>query len=173
MANGAGFRSNPLMRLTLTAALVFIVFLWVTNVALYFTKMSMDPKSVSAYYLGDEESYRPPRTAGSMLEVTHGHMAAMALVLLLVTHLYIFVPGRHGAKVAAIVTTFAAALLDEGSGWLVRFVSPAFAPQKVAGFVIFQGSLAWLVARLGWFLWTARRIREDAPAMAEPPGEDP
>jgi hypothetical protein len=144
------------MRLTLLGALVFILILWVTNFAIYFGKMSLDPADVAAYYRGDEAAYRPPRTAGSMLEVTHMHMAAMALVLLLVTHLFIFVPARRRIKASVIVVTFAGALLDEGAGWLVRFAAPEFAILKPVGFLALQMSLAFLIGSLAWFLLTAR-----------------
>lgn len=151
MING-GLRYNPLMRLTLLGSLVFLAILWITNLTIYFQKMSLNPSSVAAYYLGDEASYRPARTVGSMLEVTHMHMAGMALVLLLVTHLFIFVPVRRSLKVAAIIAAFAGALLDEGAGWLVRFVSPSLALVKPAGFLILQASLATLIAGLAWYL---------------------
>jgi len=53
-----------------------------------------------------------------------------------------------------ITLPFAAALLDEGSGWLVRFVDPIFAWTKVLGFVSLQASLAALV---GLSLWAVFR----------------
>jgi hypothetical protein len=43
------------------------------------------------------------------------------------------------------VVPFCAALLDEGGGWLVRFVHPLFAYVKIAGFVILEVSLAMLI----------------------------
>jgi hypothetical protein len=57
-------------------------------------------------------------------------------------------------KAWLIALPFAAALLDEGSGWAVRFVHPAFAWAKVAGFVSLQASLAALV---GTSLWAVFR----------------
>jgi hypothetical protein len=163
MANG-GFRYNPLMRLTLLGSLVFLAILWLTSFAIYFQKMSLNPTTVVDYYLGDEAAYRPARTVGSMLEVTHMHMAGMALVLLLVTHLFIFVPIRRSLKVAAIFAAFSGALLDEGAGWLVRFVSPSLAVLKPVGFLVLQGSLAALVAGLTWYLLSA--------VGKTPPGSD-
>ena len=41
--------------------------------------------------------------------------------------------------------SFAAGLTDEGAGWLVRFVHPAFAYLKIAGFVVLQVMLAVLI----------------------------
>jgi hypothetical protein len=58
-----------------------------------------------------------------------------------------------------IALPFAAALLDEGSGWLVRFVDPVFAWTKVLGFVSLQASLAALV---GLSLWAVFRRPGDS-----------
>jgi hypothetical protein len=65
-----GFQNNPHMRLTLGLALVLLAFFWVTNAALYFAHMNLDPASVVAYYRGDEARFMSPRSAESMLEVT-------------------------------------------------------------------------------------------------------
>jgi thiamine biosynthesis lipoprotein len=152
------FQGHPLMRLTLGLTLFFLLAFWVTNFALYFSKMDLRPASVVSYYNGSEEEFRPARTFGSMVEVTHAHLAMMAVVLLLLTHLVIFAPLRKGAKQALIIGTFLAALLDEAGGWLVRFVGPDLATVKIAGFVSLQGLLAFLMGSLAWSLiWPAPR----------------
>lgn len=147
------FQHHPLMRLTLSLTLLFLLGFWITNLALYLSKIGLSPGSVVAYYNGSEEGFLPPRTLGSMLEVTHAHLAMMALVLLLLTHLAIFSPFRNGAKQLFIWGTFGAALADEAGGWLVRFVSPALAPVKVIGFVSLQALLAVLIVSIIWNLW--------------------
>jgi hypothetical protein len=155
LQNG-GYEGQPLMRLTLSLCLVMLGVFWLTNLGMYFRHMTLDPATVVAYYRGNDAQFVPPRSAESMLEVTHMHLPVFALVLLLLTHLVIFVPMRNGAKVALIVTAFASALLSEGAGWLVRFVHPGFAWLKVGMFVVFQLALAWLLLRLAWFLARAR-----------------
>ncbi len=152
-----GFQSNPLMRLTLGLTLVLLVGFWATNIAMFFSRMSLDPGSVVTYYNGSEEDFRPPRSAGSMLETTHLHLPMMAVVLLLLTHLLIFLPLSRGAKVGLILAAFASVVLEEGGGWLVRFVSPAYAPLKVIGFLGLQSAIAFLLTALGLFLWGASR----------------
>ncbi|MCB0271213.1 MAG: hypothetical protein KDH95_23845, partial [Calditrichaeota bacterium] len=79
MANGS-FQSNPLMRLTLIGTLIFFAIFWVTTFVMFFSKMGLSPQSVVDYYLGSEALYTQPRTFGSMLEVTHGHLPVMAMV---------------------------------------------------------------------------------------------
>jgi hypothetical protein len=144
------------MRLTLGLALLLLAGFWVTNLALYFSHMSLDPASVVSYYRGNETEFMPARSAQSMLEVTHMHLPMFALVLLLLTHLLLFAPMRPAAKVAFIVVAFGSALLSEAAGWMTRFWHPGFAVLKVAAFVIFQGSLAFLIVGLLVFLLSAR-----------------
>jgi len=154
MLNG-DTRSSPLMRLTLSCTLVFVAFLWLSNILLYLQHMSLDPASVVRYYRGAEEEFAVPRTYGSMLEVAHAHFAMMAVVLLLVTHLSIFLPWPVRLRVGLVVATFAGAFTQEAGGWLVRFVNPAWAWTKIAGFLALEIGLGVLIAGLGWHL--ARR----------------
>ncbi|MFQ5674561.1 MAG: hypothetical protein ACE5G1_01580, partial [bacterium] len=152
-----GFQNHPLMRLTILFALLFLTAFWITNFALYFSKMNLTPQSVRDYYLGSEEHFKMPRTYGSMLEVTHAHLPMMALVILLLTHLVIFTPYSFKTKATFIVAGFLFALLNEAAGWLVRFVSPGFAALKVAGFLGLQGVFGYLIVALTLFMTRGRR----------------
>ena len=145
---------NRLLQTIIACYALYVSVLWLTNALLYFDKMSLSPDSVVAYYLGDEAEYRPPRTYQGMLEISHFHLFAMGMLLLVLTHLVLFVPVSVRTKVAMIAFPFLSAALDEGGGWLVRFVSPAFAWLKVAGFVALQASLAALI---GLALWAVFR----------------
>jgi len=147
-----GFQDHPQMRLTLMWTVVFLSGLWLTNFGFYFTKMGLSPQSVVDYYLGSEAAFTQPRSFETMLEVTHFHLPMMAVVLLILTHLLIFAPFPRGLKVFGISATFGSALLEEGSGWLVRFVNPGFAILKVASFLFFQAIMAFLLFSLARFL---------------------
>lgn len=159
MQNG-GFQNNPLMRLTLTWTLVFAAGLWATNAAMYFSRMSLSPRSVEAYYLGSAEEYSSPRSATSLLEVSHAHLATMGVMILLLTHLALFAPWKDQTKKWVIGLGFGSSFLGEASGWLVRFVSPSFAVLKVACFATFQGVLALLIAALAALLYRAARAHK-------------
>ncbi len=166
-----GFQGQPLMRLTLGLSIALLSLFWVTNLALFISRLGFTPASVAAYYLGSDADYRAPRTAGSMLEVTHAHLPMMALVMLLLTHLLIFAPYSKRTRVLLIFGAFLSAALDEGAGWLVRFVSPEFAVVKLAAFVSLQGILAFLLVALAIFLRAGARS-EDA-RNGRPFDEDP
>jgi hypothetical protein len=162
-----GFQNQPQMRLTLGLALVFLLAFWITNFGVYFSRMSLRPASVVSYYDGSEEEFRPPRSAQSMLETSHMHLPMMGMVLLFLTHLAIFVPLSRPAKTTLILATFVSAMLEEGGGWLVRFVSPGFAPLKVLGFVGLQSTILLLLSALGVFLWKSAATPDAAPVTLE------
>ena len=145
---------NRLLQTIIACYALYVMALWVTNALLYFDKMSLTPSSVVSYYLGSEEEFRPPRSYQGMLEIAHFHLFAMGMLLLVLTHLVLFVPVTVRTKVAMIAFPFLSAAFDEGGGWLVRFVSPAFAWVKVAGFLALQTSLAALI---GLSLWAVFR----------------
>ncbi len=157
-----GFQSHPLMRLTLYWTLAFLSGLWVTNAAMYLTRMGLAPASVQEYYRGSGAEFSAPRSFASMLEVSHAHLPIMGVVALLLTHLMIFAPYRERTRRAIIHATFLSALAGEGAGWLVRFAHPGFAVLKIGAFLAFQGLLAWLIIGLAVFL-----------AHGAPPGRRP
>ncbi|HTO74852.1 MAG TPA: hypothetical protein VMQ61_02140 [Thermoanaerobaculia bacterium] len=162
-----GFESQSLMRATLSGALVLLSGFWITNLVLFASRLGFTPASIAAYYRGSEADFRPPRTAGAMLEVTHMHLPMMALVVLLLTHLLLFAPFSRRVKIAFVAGGFLSALLDEGAGWLVRFVHPGFAWLKLAAFVSLQGILAFLLVSLAVFLRSGRRKERATPIVSE------
>ena len=141
---------NRLLQVIVVLYVIYVAGLWLTNALLYFQKMSLAPASVVEYYLGSEERFTSPRTFQGMLEVSHFHLFAMGMLLLVLTHLMLFVPIGNRAKAWLIALPFLSAALDEGAGWLVRFGHPAFAGLKVLGFLALQTSLA---ALMGVSLW--------------------
>jgi hypothetical protein len=141
---------NRLLQLIIVFFVVYVGALWLTNALLYFQKMGLTYASVTEYYLGSEEKFLQPRTYQGMLEISHFHLFAMGILLLTLTHLMLFVPLRADIKPWFIIIPFTAALLDEGGGWLVRFVHPLFAYVKITGFMILEASLAVLICVSLW-----------------------
>ena len=145
---------NRLLQTIVVLYVVYVGGLWLTNALLYFKKMSLTPSSVVDYYLGNEERFLQPRSYQGLLEVSHFHLFAMGMLLLVLTHLMLFVPIANRWKAWLIALPFFAALLDEGAGWLVRFVHPAFAWAKIAGFLLLQTSLATLIIVSLWAVFS-------------------
>ncbi len=154
---------NRLLQTIVVLYVLYVAGLWVTNALLYFNKMGLTYASVVDYDLGSEERYLTPRTYQGMLEVSHFHLFAMGLLLLVLTHLMLFIPASNTVKLWLIVLPFVAALLDEGASWLVRYAHPGFAYLKIAGFLLLQGSLAALVIISLWavFVGSGNNYTED------------
>ncbi len=141
---------NRLLHVIVVLYAVYVAGLWLTNGLLYFAKMGLTYGSVVQYYLGSEALFLPARSYQGLLEVSHFHLFAMGMLLLVLTHLMLFVPIGTRAKVILIVVPFLSAALDEAAGWAVRFVSPLFAYLKIAGFLLLQTSLAALIVISLW-----------------------
>ncbi|MFW9770520.1 MAG: hypothetical protein ACFFEM_17005 [Candidatus Thorarchaeota archaeon] len=145
---------NRLLQVIVVLYSLYVSGLWVTNALLYFNKMSLSYRSVVEYYLGSEERFLSPRSYQGLLEVSHFHLFAMGMLLLVLTHLALFVPIRSRLKAWLIAVPFLAAFLEEASSWLVRFAHPGFAYAKIGGFVLLQASLAALIAISLWAVFT-------------------
>jgi hypothetical protein len=145
---------NRLLQTIVVLYASYVALLWVTNALLYFEKMNLFPSSVVAYYLGDESKFLSPRSYQGLLEVSHFHLFAMGMLLLVLTHLMLFIPISGRIKAWLIAVPFISGFVSEGGGWLVRFVSPQLAIVKVGGFLALQASLAVLVAISLWSVFT-------------------
>jgi hypothetical protein len=161
---------NRLLQLIIVLFVIYVAVLWLTNALLYFHKMGLTYTSVTEYYLGSEEKFLQPRSYQGMLEISHFHLFAMGILLLTLTHLMLFVPLRPELKPWFVVVPFTAALVDEGGGWLVRFVHPAFAYVKIAGFVVLEASLAVLIVVSLWAVFTgAQEAYRNGPVRPKVP----
>ena len=145
------WRTNTLLKLIITLFLVFVAFFWLTNLLLFLAHMSFDPADIVAHYRGRPDAWGGapvPRSYKVLLEVSHAHLFAMGILVMTMTHLLLFIPAPIRTKAVLVVVTFGSALIDEASGWLIRFVHPDFAYIKLASFVIFQLALGGIVVLL-------------------------
>ena len=141
---------NRLLQTIVVLYSVYVGLLWLTNGMLYFRDMGLTQSSVVAHYLGNTEEFRSPKSYSGMLELAHFHLFAMGMLLLVLTHLALFVRVGSRLKTALVIIPFTAGIFSEGAGWLVRFASPSFAVLKIVAFLVLQGSLAALVVTALW-----------------------
>jgi len=145
---------NRLLQVIALLYAVYVALLVATNILMYFGKMSLAPASVVAHYLGSESDFSAPLSYQGMLELSHFHLFAVGMLLMVLTHLMLFIPVSGKIKAWLIAVPFLAGFVSEISGWLVRFVSPNFAIMKVAGFLLLQASLITLVIIAVWAVFT-------------------
>ena len=150
---------NRLLQVVLVLYSFFVILLWFTNWMLYFDSMSLTTASVVDHYLGNEEEFRSPRTYRGMVELAHFHLFAMGMLMMVLTHLALFVPVKPSHKIVLIVVPFFSALAYEGAGWLVRWGGAGFAWTKIAGILMLQGSLAALGAIALWSVFAGNQAK--------------
>ncbi len=130
----------------------YLVLFAVSAALMYFEHMDLTPASVVAYYLGDEDEFRPPRSYQSLLEVSHFHLFAQGMLAMTLVHLLLMTELPVGLKIGLGGLCFFSAVANEAAGWLVHFVHPAFAWLKVGTFLALEGSLILLVLSIAWSL---------------------
>lgn len=123
----------------------YVALLWVSNGMMYFHHMDLTPSSVTAYYLGSETDFTPPRSYQGMLEVSHFHLFSMGMLVVTLTHLMLMTDFSMPLKIWISGLTYISALADEAAGWLVRFAHPLFAYFKIAAFLMLELSLLALI----------------------------
>jgi len=148
---------NPLLKAIILLFLGYIALFWLTNGLMYFNKMGLTPSSIVHYYLGSEKDFTQPVSYQSLLEVLHFHLFSMGILVLILTHLMLFVPLPVRLKIWLIGLTFFSAVANEAGGWLVRFVHPGFAYFKIGSFLLLEGTLAALVILVGGALVAEKR----------------
>jgi len=149
---------NRLLKAIVSCFLAYTFILWITNMGLYFSKMSLYPSSVVDYFRGNEERFLEPRSLVGLLEQLHFHSFAMGILLLTLTHLLLFVPLSMRTKAWGICTAFVSGIIGELAGWGVRYLDPSFAYLKIFCFVLLQTVIFWLM------LIVARALLLDAPS---------
>jgi hypothetical protein len=108
-------------------------------------RIGVTPAAIAVYYRGSEggDVMTFPTTAGQLLEVTHAHAFTMALVLLVLAHLFVSTGLSPRTKATVVLLAFAGTLAGLAVPWAVRYVSGGFAV---------LGLLAWLAQAVG--MWT-------------------
>ena len=163
---------NRLLQVVVVLYSFFVILLWCTNWMLYFDSMDLTTASVVDHYLGNEEEFRAPRSYRGLVELAHFHLFAMGMLMMVLTHLALFVPVRTSVKIALIVVPFFSALASEGAGWLVRYGGAGFAWTKIAGILLLQGSLAALVLIALWSVFAGNQAQNYAGHGEESEDDD-
>lgn len=148
-------RANSLLRLIVLLTLVFLFFLWLTNLLLYL-KIGFSYQSIVDYYRGSEESFREPKSYLGLLEESHFHFFSMAILLVTLNHLILFSKVKNIWKLMIIVASYASAFGDIASGWLIRYGSPFFAYLKLGSVIVLQISFAALLVWILVFLYSRK-----------------
>lgn len=148
-------RNNSLLKLIIVFTLVFLFFLWLTNLLLYI-KIGFSYQSIVDYYRGSEEYFREPKSYLGLLEESHFHFFSMAIILVTLNHLILFSKIKNVWKLMIILASYMSAFGDIAAGWLIRYISPSFAYLKLGSVLVLQISFAALLVLVLVFLYSGK-----------------
>lgn len=116
------------LRLIYAGFLLVITLGLLTQVVFEFGRIGFTPQSVARYYRGGDTGtvMTFPKTFGQLLEVSHAHAFVMAVVFLILAHLFVSTSASPSFKVILLVVAFAGLLGDLIGPWLVRYVAPGW-----------------------------------------------
>lgn len=103
------------------------------NFFLFIIKFGITPDGVAEYYVGNPTKFIRAKSLEGVLEVFVPHLITMAIYLFALVHFAFFTNSKR--KVLIAFLTFSFALVDNGSGLLIRFLSPDFAVLKLLSFL--------------------------------------
>jgi hypothetical protein len=156
-SNGYQLRDARLeVRLVYTGFLLLVLVGMATMAAFQVYHIGPTPSRVADYYRGGEVGGEMtfPKTFRQLVEVTHFHAFIMAMVYLVLAHLFIATPVGPALKRARIVVAFVGLAGDMVSPWLIRYLSGSFAYLQLASWAAeWVGFTAFIVVpiREMWF----------------------
>jgi hypothetical protein len=93
-----------------------------------------------------------------LIQTSHTHLFGQTLIAGLLGLIFLFASVPERLKAAIVAAPFAATLLDIGSMWLTRFVSPRFGVLVIAGGTLFALGYVLIAALSLYDLWVRKEI---------------
>jgi hypothetical protein len=111
------------LRLIYGGFLLLLALGLVSQLGFQLGRIGLSPSAIAVYYRGSEsnEVMAFPKTFGQLLEVTHAHAFMMAVMFLILAHLFASTAAPPTFKAVILWLAFAGTLGDLLSPWLVRY----------------------------------------------------
>jgi hypothetical protein len=145
-------QAPPPLRLIYAGFLALAALGFLSQIGFEAGRIGLTPQAIAVYYRGSEagQTLAFPKTAGQLLEVTHAHAFTMAVVFLILAHLFAATATPPLFKAGVLAVTFAGLVGDLAAPWLVRYGAPwcswialtAWIAQGV-GNAVLLGASAW------------------------------
>jgi hypothetical protein len=156
------WRAPRSTRVLLTLFDVMILAATAIGIVMYRVRTHLTPAGTRAYYLGNEGTARPgeemlfARSLKELLDVTHAHAFEQTFLFFILCHLFALTRVPERLKIAAYVAAFASVAVDLATPYLIRYLSPAFAPLQVANGLVMSAVLLVLVGVPLYEMWVYR-----------------
>ncbi len=149
-------------RVLLTIFDIMIVMATVIGIVMYRIRTGLTPAGTRAWYLGNEHTARPgdemlfARSFQELLDVTHPHAFEESFLFFILCHLFALTRVSDGWKIAVYVASFGSVVADLATPYLIRYVSPAFAPLQIVNGILIAAVLLTLMAVPLYEMWIYR-----------------
>lgn len=155
-------------RVLLTLFNSMIVIATAVGMIMYRVRTGLTAAGARDYYLGNEATARPgqemlfARSFRELLDVTHDHAFSQPFLFFVLCHIFALTRVSDRVKITVYVVSFGSVLVDLASPYLIRYVSPAFAPLQVVNSVVMSLALLTLLVVPTYEMWFYREPAESA-----------
>jgi hypothetical protein len=136
------------LRLVYAAFLVLLMPGFLTQLGVQLARIGVTPAAIADYYRGSDRGdvMTFAKNVGQLLELTHAHAFMMAVVFLILAHLFLGTSVSATMKAVVLTAAFAGTLGDLAGAWMVRYVSGACAWVVVGAWVAQLASYLTMIA---------------------------
>ena len=149
-------------RVLLTLFDVMMVAATAVGILMYRVRTGLTPAGTVAWYLGNEKTARPgdemlfARSLTELLDVTHPHAFEQSFLFFILCHIFALTRAPSWFKIVVYITSFGSVAVDLATPYLIRYVSPAFAPLQIVNGAVMGAALCTLLAVPLYEMWVYR-----------------
>lgn len=149
-------------RVLLTLFNAMIVLATAVSIVMYRVRTGLTPGGTRTYYLGNEGTAAAgdemffARSFKELLDVTHDHAFSQPFLFFVLCHIFALTRVSDRTKIVVYVASFGSVLVDLAAPYLIRYVSPAFAPLQIVNSVVMTLTLLTLLAVPTYEMWVYR-----------------
>ncbi len=137
-------------KLSILYYLAFSLLLIVSAVMLFEHKIGFSYSSVLEYYIGNEEKFISPQSAGGVLKIVLPHIFVFGLFAMVLLHFLVFTKLRYEKSLLGLIyAAFGVALLEIFSPFAIINGVHFFAYAKLFSFIAFLALLLYI----SWLLF--------------------
>jgi hypothetical protein len=149
-------------RVLLTLFNAMMVAATAVGILMFRVRTKLTVAGTQAWYLGNEGTAKPgdelqfARSLKEMLDVTHPHAFAQSFLFFVLCHIFALTGASDRTKILVYSLSFGTTAVDLGVPYLIRYVSPAWAPLQIVNSTLMTATLlvllAWPTYEM-WFKW--------------------
>ena len=160
---------DPAAKAVYTLWMSFALIHFLSSFAMYWDRTIRDVPAdahrshlgnVAAYYAGDEEHLQFAKPFGRLMEITHQHLFAMPLTLLVSSHLYQLTRRSRREKTAVTLTAVVTMAVHVAAPWIVREGGEGWAWVMPMSGIPFAASFVWMTVIPMREMWMRGGARE-------------